>query len=504
MKKGQHIITLIGTIAVLLISTVASATTLLSGGSSSVSGKLISTVAGATTWIVHPSGKPAAGQNEISGLSNIDWSQIKPGDVVQLKGSEGVYQEPFVIAVKGTSAATVKITSVPGETPVIENSILVVKSEYVEISNLTVTKSQYAGIIIKDGSNHITVSNCSVHDNSLGIWFGEQAGCSNLIVGNQIYNNSTHGVAVDLVNCSSGTETIISSNTVYGNGHHGIEIMGNYYIIEGNVVYQNGSASPGTSGIHIYSRSAQDNSGDYNIIRYNVSFQNKESNGPDGNGIQLDQWCDYNEVYYNICFENDGAGISIYDSSNSKVYNNTLIGNMVDPGGTHPFKAELYLASDVPNNVNHVKNVTVVNNILVATRPSTPAIALYSPATSNPQTIGHNLLYHTAGDIIYFWDGKTGRDISSWNQLAAGGGDDIVGDPQFVSLQGTTPSQVSDLALKSTSPAIDKGINMGQTRDLSGNTVPQGNGVDIGALESSSAVTTPAKPEPPKNLRIVQ
>ncbi len=465
---------------------------------------LIPLTAWATTWTIHPAGKQVSGQYEVAGLSNIDWSKIKPGDIIELKGNEGTYKEPFIIAVKGTSSAPVVIRAASGETPVIENSTIITKSEYVEINSLSVTGSQYAGVIIKDGSHHITVSNCSVHDNALGIWIGEQAGCGNLIVGNQVFNNATHGIAVDMVNCPPDQETIISSNSVYGNGHHGIEINANHYIIEGNVVYQNGATSPGTSGIHIYARSAQEDSGDYNVIRYNVCFQNKESNGPDGNGIQLDQWCDYNEVYYNICFDNDGAGISIYDSSNSKIFNNTLIGNLVDPGNSHPFKAELYLASDVPNKVNHVKNVTVVNNILVSTRSSVPAIAVYSPVTSNPIVIGQNLLFHKAGDIIYYWGGKTGKDIAEWNKLSGEGKDDFYGDPLFVSLQGSIPSRVEDLVLQSGSPAIDRGMNMGQTRDLKGNPVPQGNGVDIGALESSASAPPPQKPEPPKNLRIVQ
>jgi hypothetical protein len=200
-----------------------------------------------------------------------------------------------------------------------------------------------------------------------------------------------------------------------------------------------------------------------------------------------------------VCFENDGAGISVYDSSNDMIYNNTLIGNMVDPGKSHPFKGELYLASDP--GVNGVRNVTVVNNILYSTRPSIPAIAVYSPVTSNPVSIGNNLLYHAGGDILFYWGGQTGKDITTWNKLASGGGDDISGNPQFVSLSGTALSSPRDILLKSSSPAIDKGINLGQRRDILGTSVPLGNGIDIGALESTPSGATP--PPPPTNLRIV-
>lgn len=452
------------------------------------------------TWTVYPASVTVSGTNQVAGLSKINWSIIKPGDEVVLKGNSGIYKESLNVAVQGTDSAPVVIRAADGETPIIEGSVVVSNSSYVVIKGITVTKSPYAGIIISDGSNHVTVSGCTVYGNALGIWIGNNAGMQNVISNNIIYNNSTHGIAVDKVNCAAGKETVISSNKVYGNGHHGIEVYASYYIVEGNEVFENGAASPGTSGIHVYSAGPQENTGDYNIIRYNISYRNKESNGPDGNGIQLDQWCDYNQVYYNICFENDGAGISVYDSSNSVIYNNSLIGNMVDPGKSHPFKAELYLASDP--NVNGVKNVTVANNILYATRTSVPAIAVYAPVTNNPLSIGNNLLFHAMGDVLFYWGGQTGKDVSVWNKYASGSGDDITGDPQFQSLTGTAPSSPNDLSLKSSSPAIDKGINFGQTRDILGNKVPGGNGIDLGAVESNvspASTTIPA----PTNLRIV-
>lgn len=454
----------------------------------------------AATWTVHPAGVSATGTNQISGLSNINWSLIRPGDVIILRGNEGTYKESMTISVQGTESAPVTIRAADGETPVIEGSIVIKNSAYVMVQGITVTKSPYGGIIISNGSHHITVSGCSIYGNALGIWIGDNAGMQNVITGNKVYNNTTHGIAVDRVNCAAGKETVISANRVYGNGHHGIEIYASYYIVEGNEVFENGYATQGTSGIHVYSAGPQENTGDYNIIRYNISYRNKENNGPDGNGIQLDQWCDYNQVYYNLCFENDGAGISVYDSANSVIYNNTLIGNMIDPGKSHPFKGELYLASDP--NVNWAKNVTVVNNILYATRTSVPPIAVYSPVSSNPLSIGNNLLFHAAGDILFYWGGQTGKDIATWNRYATGGGDDMAGDPKFVSLTGTAPSSPKDIALQSSSPALDKGVNMGQSRDILGNKVPSGNGIDLGAVETSvpSSYTLP----PPTNLRVIK
>ncbi|SFM94162.1 right-handed parallel beta-helix repeat-containing protein [Thermodesulforhabdus norvegica] len=466
-------------------------------------GCLYPLVAFGATWTVHPSGTSVNGAYDIAGFSAIDWSKIRPGDVVTIRGSEGIYREPLTIAGRGTASAPITVRAADGEEPIIENAVVFSGASYVVFEGITVRKSPYSGVIIRDGSHHITVTNCTIHDNLLGIWIGEGAGEAHLISTNNVYNNKTHGIAVDLVNCSPGNETVITSNEVHGNGHHGIEIRGNYYIIEKNIVYENGFSTPGTSGIHIYSGSAGENSGDYNIIRYNISYRNKETSGPDGNGIQLDQWCDFNEVYYNICYENDGAGISVFDSSGSRVFNNTLVGNMLDPGKSHPFKAELYLAGD--SSVNHTRNVAVLNNILVATRSSVAPIAVYDPATRNDLTIGHNLLHSTSGDLLYLWGGTSGRDLAVWNSLAAGGGDDFAGDPAFAGIAtGGVPSEPADLTPSAGSPAVDAGISMGQTRDILGNSVPSGKGVDIGAVESTALAESPLPLEPPKNLRLVR
>ena len=258
-----------------------------------------------------------------------------------------------------------------------------------------------------------------------------------------------------------------------------MEINSNYYIIEKNEVFANGAGAPGTSGIHLYSANLQEDTGDYNIIRDNVCHNNKDLNSFDGNGIQLDQGCDHNQVYYNVCFSNDGAGISIYNSSDNQIYNNTLYNNMVDQGRSHPIKAEIYLAATV--NEYHVKNINLFNNIIVATRTNVSAISVdYLSANNNPSIV-NNLIYHTRKGFLCSWKNTKITNINTWNTLKGGAGKDLYGTPSFVS---SNPIKVQDFALKQISIGLNKAIPSGQIKDILDNVVPRGTGPDLGAIES--------------------
>ena len=404
-----------------------------------------------------------------------------PGDVVYLYDDAGTYRESLQLSLKGISGQPIVIKAAPNETPVIRGSIVLTQAEYVSLEGLTITGSRYAGVIIKDKSNNITFTNCVIQNNMGGVWIGEGAGGSHKILHNNISSNSTHGIVVDKVNCTPGTETVLAFNQISTNKFHGIEINANYYIIEHNKVFGNGGGVHGTSGIHLFSQDAAENSGDFNIIRYNECFDNIDARkGPDGNGIQLDVYCDHNQIYYNICYNNDGAGISLFDSSESRVFNNTLYNNMKDPDNSHPFKAELYLASDSSKKMNRVRNVEVFNNIIVASRPHSYVIYVDEPTSNNQMSITNNLFFHTLGKDFYYWKNSSGRDVAAWNALKAGTGVNFYENPAFVS---PNPAKLQDFMVQKTSVAVDRAKPQGQTRDILGAAVPKGKGPDIGAIE---------------------
>jgi len=420
-------------------------------------------------------------EDAITKFSQIEWTEIMPGDIIILHGSRTEpYREVFVIMAQGKIQNNIIIKSAKGENPTIEAPVFFVNAAHVIFDGITIKNSPKSGINIKDGSHDITVSNCIVYDNDLGICIEASGGMNNRLINNEIYGNKLHGIGVDVANCMPGKETIIARNKVYSNGYHGIEINGCYYIIEENEVYNNGLAREGTSGIHTYARDAEQVAGDYNIIRYNISYSNNDKTSQDGNGIQLDQWCDHNQVYYNLCYDNDGPGITVFDSSDSIIYNNTLFNNMRDSGNTHAYKGELVIASDFVHNVNHARNVKVVNNIIVANSVSSYAIYVDELSSGNPLFIGNNMFFNRKGGYFYRWGKISGKDVDAWNLLKSGFKDDMYADPLFV---GDTPCKVFDFALRESSPSIGKAIFMEQSRDILGGRISKDKVPCLGALE---------------------
>ncbi|MCK9554471.1 right-handed parallel beta-helix repeat-containing protein [bacterium] len=419
-------------------------------------------------------------ENSLASFFQIRWSDVKPGDTILLYDDYGPYREPFIILGKGTPEKPIIIKAAEGEKPVIMSSVIFSHAENIVFENITISNHFERGIIIREGSHHITIKNCVVKNNGLGIWIGGYAGINHKIINNEVFSNETHGIAIDVVNCKRGSETLIAGNRVYNNGHHGMEINGSYYIIEENEVFNNGLKHLGCTGIHTYAKDAKQDTGDHNIIRYNVCYRNRDTKKFDGNGIQLDQWCDYNEVYYNICYENDGAGICIFDSSNSVVYNNTLFNNALDSGKSHQIKAELVIASDFTKNVDHTNNISVFNNIVVANNKNVYAIYVDRLSSDNKLSINNNLFYNLKSDKFYIWDDRTVKDINKMDNLNAKIKGNLSDNPLFTT---KTPAEINGFKLQENSPCIGKGIYTGQKRDIFGHIIPENRNPSLGAIQ---------------------
>ena len=252
------------------------------------------------------------------------------------------------------------------------------------------------GMAIVQGSANLTITATEITHTGLGIWISQAAGCGHIIDSNTTAYNLTHGIAVDKINCTAGNETFISNNTVTGNLYHGIELNGNYYVVEGNEVAWNGHGISGTSGIHVYAADGKEGTGQHNVIRYNTSHDNSDINGPDGNGIQLDQWTRFNAVYGNSVYNNNGAGILVYDASDAELSNNRVYNNMLDTLGTHICcKANVVVtsASAFQSGVdNHVNNITVTNNTISGADPAVAPIFVDPFTATKNVTIANNTI----------------------------------------------------------------------------------------------------------------
>ncbi len=364
--------------------------------------------------------------------------------------------------------------------------------DHIEISNNLIhgyeipeAYSIDGGINVSQGAHNITIIGNEIYNHYYPIWFGDGAGCKNLITENIIHDNSGSGIGMDKIHCNPGEETVISKNVIYNVAWHGMEITSNRHIIENNIVYNSGSG--GHSGIHLFARynlNEIDQGGDFNIIRNNICYGIKDNTDEnyrtDGNGIQADQWCDSNWIYNNITFENDGAGIIIYGSSGNKVFNNTLFGNGKDLGNRYG-KIDLMVAQE---DISPCYNNLIINNICFSTGPENFAVAIDEVSVNNNNLFLNNLSYNSESNnvtgIIKYDEHTTERvPFETWQNSFWTNGE-INENPLFAS------SDNYDFTLTENSPAIDAGFDLsahGIDTDISGNLRPIGSAYDIGAYE---------------------
>jgi parallel beta-helix repeat protein len=330
-----------------------------------------------------------------------------------------------------------------------------------------------------DGVHHFTMQNCESKWGANGFAIGPGNGGSNTVKDCIIHHNIVHGMSSDTdTGPTSSSQNYIQRNTIYSNGSNGIVIDGNYWVVENNVVYDNGTNTSEDIGIHVYTSGPSSGSGSSNIIRFNIVY-NQKGAANDGAGIAIDQWCDNNQVYYNICYDNDGPGFYNYDATGNVFYNNVAYGNCRNSSGGLTMKSEFRLTGA------RTSNTTLKNNIGYATAPNTYAIYLNSDTYDSTLTITNNVWFSLSADWYYF-NVTPGADIRDWNGFTSSGAD-LYADPEFVS-PGT------NFHLTATSPCIDAGVPVGLVSDFQGSSIS--GVVDIGAYEYSR------KLQPPFGLRV--
>jgi parallel beta-helix repeat protein len=416
-------------------------------------------------------------------LDDVPWRNLQPSDEVIVQ-SGLVQTRPVVIAARGSAAAPIRISAGNGARPVLHGSIVFEGAAHVIVERLAVEGARDSGVIIRRGSEDITVRNMLLRGNGLGLWIGDGAGGGHHVTDNDISENKTHGIGVDQIANEAGHETVFAGNTVSKNGHHGFEIDGSRFVIEDNVVFENGQTQWGISGIHLYAGGFRNSArhvgmGSNNIVRYNTVFHNLDSKSEDGNGIEADTWCNDNDIYYNVVYENDGAGIVVFDGARNRVVNNTLFGNERDPGRTHTYHGEFLLGGDYTQPINNSVGNIVKNNLLIARTPNTAAIVVDKFSALNNAGFGGNLLFNTSGGPLYVWGGVRGDDIARWNQLTHSLPADKAGDPLFRDVKNLPDG----LRLRLESPAARLGQALGLRRDRAGTPLTGNNPPSAGAYE---------------------
>ncbi len=414
-------------------------------------------------------------------LATVPWATLRPGDEVVLR--PGAYSLPTVITARGTAERPIVVRGGPGVS--IRTSIVMEGARHVRLEGLLIERARHSGVILRRGAAFITVSGCTVRQCGLGLWIGDGAGGGHRFLDNFLHDNQTHGVAIDVINAAVGEETLIAGNRIARNVMHGIEINGNRYIVENNLVWDNGHGLSGTSGIHTFAKDARQDAGKDNIIRYNVVWGQKETTGQDGNGIQLDQWCDRNQVYFNLCFGNDGAGIVLFDAAQNRVDNNTLYDNMRDSGGRHAYKADLVLASDFTKNVDHVFDNVLRNNLVVTRRPANACVYVDPFAARRTRDMTGNLYFHAGQGTTFVWNAVRLANLAAWN-AAKPGGPDLSADPMLADTQRLASDPPDPAGLRPRLAATRVGSPLSGvtvTRDLLGTVLAS---PPIGALQPTA------------------
>ncbi|MBQ0933868.1 right-handed parallel beta-helix repeat-containing protein [Ideonella paludis] len=341
-------------------------------------------------WVGPASGAPA-GAKVYSSLQGVPWASLAAGTLVQV--AAGTYAGPVTITSQGTASAPIEIQAANAATPPLVTSAFDFQgAAHVRLKGFVVEGSPWGAVVLRRGSHHITVQGNSLRRSYMGVDVSDGAGEALNIEGNVIEDNQTHGLSVAQITTPTAVPSRISANTIRRNGHHGVELRSSRWVVEHNIVSDHGSGIGGATGIHLFSASPTEDSGDDNLIRYNFSFANRDRILHwDGNGIQADQWCDRNVIAYNVVWANDGAGIALFDASSNEVYGNTAHDNAQDTARPASASGEITLSKAASTATNRTTLNKVYNNTLSVKRSGATALTVDNAAAAGNNTLGPNL-----------------------------------------------------------------------------------------------------------------
>ncbi len=371
---------------------------------------------------------------------------VRSGDYlgcrIEVSGAEGDW-----ITLQAEAGATVRVTA-PGPGNRHGSNIEVETWEgdgtvsYWVIAGLEVSGAPSWGIDLRGSeaapSHHLIVRDNVVHDNGLatgrtGIFlaFVDDA----LIEGNESYGNGEHGIY-----CSnSGDRPVVRRNVLHHNAGCGL--------------HMNGDASMGGDGIIAGA-----------LVEGNIIYENGTAGGA---AINMDGVAD-SIVRNNLLYDNHAGGIAIFQgdggvcSQGNRVLNNTIV-----------------MPADGRWAVNIADEACVdnglFNNILYSYHAWRGSIVVPTAGL-----IGFQSDYNVVVDRFSADGGDNVIGLAEWQALGYDAHSFLaIPDELFVDAAG------GDYHLRAGSPAIDAGTGLGSAvpDDLEGNPRPLGAAFDIGAYE---------------------
>ncbi len=353
------------------------------------------------------------------------WSDIvfAPGTIYLQRG--GTTAPGFTVSVIATEEAPVLIGSYGEGMARVAGTIVIEDSAHVAVTGLDITGGQAFGLHVKGGASHVTISDNAIHHGLVGIYVEAPLVEGLAILANAIHDNDMKGVWLNGAAASVEWPAIVAGNAVWRNGESGIALHASHVLVDGNAVVNNGLAGlPGTSGIHVFGVTEGDGMGWFNQISNNLVALQREPDGFDGHGIQLDHFSGQNSVWGNRVHGNDGPGITLFSSTANIVAANVLSANAADPSGTRQgiaSAAELFFGNAGFAPGLSAGNLVTGNQIAPAS-DSTVAIAVTGGAEAAGNVFGGNLF---PAEALFRWGEAVFPGLAAWNAAVPDGWDDM-------------------------------------------------------------------------------
>jgi hypothetical protein len=363
-------------------------------------------------------------------LSKANSAPLAAGDRLLLKRGS-VWTGTLRIAASGTSSAAITVGAYgTGVLPVVQGatSCIVLSGSYLVLQELRAHNCAWAGIDVSGSQNRVEHSASA--NNVTGIHVRAGA-LNNVLWANEIIGNNRMSV-------------LTASPTNDDSGAFGIALHGDNTEIAFNTI----------AGSDAFS---------YDF-------------GRDGAAVEVYGGRN-NNVHHNLALDNH----DFTELGNSRSADNTFAENVVRSSLA---TASFLITRGAASSDGPILRTSAYNNTVVLTGPSSQGFVCHGGCNSNILVMRNNIIQAVwkAG----YADAPFDEDYNLFHggivQFTKGQ-NSLVADAQFVSVSN------NDLHLRSTSPAVDRGIDAGQQRDFDDQAIPvdgDGDGVarpDIGAFE---------------------
>ena len=389
-------------------------------------------------------------------IADVNLKAFAAGDFVYFRKGQTWYEQ-LIIPSSGSAGNPITFGAYgSGGKPAIDggfarnNGINNGSKYYVTIDGLEIKNTITDGISVGSWSQYNTIQNCTIHDtreNGIGIYGTSQDNIGTIVRDNEIYNFGL------LPSVSGKGQGIMISGT-------GVAARVENALVENNYIHDGGADSH-DHGVYEQGYQTTVRYNNFaNITGFGIKVTNDQSGGENGGG---------NQSYYNIITGCIDGGILV-ESGTSGPVNNKIWNNVIYNCGATGTKIGglRYTIGTGTLTGNEFKN-----NIVLITHGTPNDCLFVSANTGTTGLILSNNIYYSANSQLWYHNGNYTGLLSTW-QGYAGDANSLTSNPLFIS--------ASDFHLQLGSPAINAGVNWGQTRDYNGIN-KQGSAWDIGALE---------------------